>query len=565
MFDLLIKNGRIVDGSGMPAYHGDIGIAAGRIVELGRLGGKAARVIDAEGNVVAPGFIDNHCHYDAQVNWDPLCSFSCYHGFTTVVTGNCSLTLAPVRPQDRLRLAGMLSHVEGIPIEVLEAGVPWNWETFPEYMQAIGARLGVNVAPLVGHTAIRLYAMGEASQQRSATDAEIAVMKDAVRCSMQAGALGLSVTRNMTHFDVHGKLIPGACAPDAELFALADVLRELGTGVIQCGGGTEPELNERLLSRLSQASGRRVLYNTLIEQARAPGRWKEHLAHVEAVAREGIRAIPLCCPNPVNQRFNMQNCQVFDTLPNWAPVQRATGPEKLLAYADAGFRRKVRVDLEAPVGLRSTFSGRWDLMWIDEPALQKNRGLKGRTVAGLAQAQGKHPLDAFLDLVVEEGLKTEFLLGQFNTDSAAMGEMLRSPYAVIGLSDGGAHAQSISTASTSTRLLGYWVREQKIMSLEQAVRRLTFDSGNAFGIYDRGLLQPGMAADVVIFDPDTVNPGKEDKVHDLPGNSWRLRELAEGIRCTIVNGQVLLERGEHAGSYPGKVLRNAMRTFEHSA
>ena len=558
MFDLLIKNGLVVDGSGLPAYEGDVGIAGGKIIELGRLGSKAARVIDAKGKVVAPGFVDNHCHYDAQVTWDPLCSFSCYHGVTTVVTGNCSLTLAPVRLGDRSRLAGMLSYVEGIPVEVLDAGVPWNWESFPEYMQAIGGRRGVNVAPLIGHTAIRLFAMGDAAQERAATAEELAVMKQVLRDAMNAGAIGLSITRNRTHFDMDGKSIPGACAPDAELFELCNVLGELGTGVIQCGGGTELELKERLLSRISQASGRRVLYNALMEQARAPGQWRKHLAHAEAVAREGIRAIPLCCPNAITERFDMRICQAFDTLPTWNPVLRAESAEKLRAYADPEFRRKVRAELDQPIGLKSSFSGRWDLVEIDAPYLEKNRHLKGKTIADLAAAGGKHPLDVFLDLVVEEELRTEFVMSQFNTDNEAMAAILSSPYAVIGLSDGGAHAQMISTASVSTRLLGHWVRKQKIMSLEMAVRRLTYESAIAFGIYDRGLLQPGMAADVVIFDPDTVGPGKLDKVHDLPGNNWRLRELAEGILYTVVNGEVLLEHGEHAGAYPGKILRNAL-------
>ncbi|HSF06725.1 MAG TPA: amidohydrolase family protein [Methylomirabilota bacterium] len=556
-YDLLVKNGRIIDGSGRPAFHGDVAVARGTIVELGRLSGPARRVIEADGRVVAPGFVDNHCHYDAQVAWDPLCTFSCHHGATSVIIGNCSLALAPVKPAAREKLAGMLSYVEAIPMDVLQAGVPWGWETFPEYMSAIGRRLGVNVGTLVGHSAVRLWTMGEECSERAATEAELAEMRRVVREALEAGALGLSITRNMNHFDLAGKRIPAACAPESELFALADVLREVGTGVIQCGGGTNPELKDRLLSRLAEACGRPIMYNTILEQARQPGRWRTHLAHVEETAKRGIRAIPLCNPGSIVNRFTMRNCQVFRSMPTWLPILQGPDEDKLRAYRDPEVRRKLRAEVEAPLGPDSTFSKRWDLMIVEEVQRPANRALTGRSIADIAKSQGKEPLDAFLDLAVEEELDTVFSLGEINMDTEAVAQILGSPYAVVGLSDGGAHVQFHSNVSNPTRLLGYWVREKGIMSLETAVRRLTFDSASAFGIYDRGLLQPGMAADLVIFDPDTVRPEKEDVVHDFPNNGWRVRELAEGIHYTVVNGEVLLEKGTHTGSYPGRVLRNA--------
>jgi N-acyl-D-aspartate/D-glutamate deacylase len=556
-YDLLIKNGRIIDGSGRPAFHGDVAVSQGKIAELGRLSGPARQTIEADGRVVAPGFVDNHCHYDAQVLWDPLCTFSSYHGATTVIIGNCSLTLAPVKAKAREKLAGMLSYVEAIPMEVLQAGVPWTWETFPEYMNVIGRRLGVNVGTLVGHSAVRLYAMGEECSERDATEAELETMRRLVREALDAGALGLSITRNMNHFDVAGKRIPAACAPESELFALADVLREAGTGVIQCGGGTNPELKDRLLSRLSQACGRQVMYNTLLEQARTPGRWRTHLAHVEETVRQGIRAIPLCNPGSIVNRFTMKNCQVFRGMPTWLPILQASDAEKLRAYRDPEVRAKLRAEVEAPLGPDSVFSKRWDLMIVEEPKLTKNRGLAGQHIAEIARARGKDPVDTFLDLAVEEELDTVFSLGEINMDTEAVAQILGSPYAVVGLSDGGAHVQFHSNVGNSTRLLGYWVREKKIMSLEHAVRRLTFDSATAFGIYDRGLLQPGMAADIVVFDPDTVRPGKEEVVHDFPNDGWRIRELAEGIHYTVVNGEVVMEKGAPTGNHPGRVLRNA--------
>ena len=562
-YDLLIKNGRIIDGSGRPAFHGDVGVARGKIVELGRLDGPARRVIEADGRAVAPGFVDNHCHYDAQVLWDPLCTFSSHHGATSVIIGNCSLALAPVKAPDREKLAGMLSYVEAIPMDVLQAGVTWTWETFPEYMRAIGQRLAVNVGTFVGHSAIRLYAMGKDCSEREATDAELEEMRQVVRDALDAGALGLSITRNMNHFDIAGTRIPAACAPESELFALADVLREVGTGVIQCGGGTNPELKDGLLSRLAQACGRPIMYNTLLEQARQPGRWRTHLAHVAKTAQSGIRAIPLCNPGSVVNRFTMKNCQVFRSMPTWLPILQGSDAEKMRAYRDPATRAKLRAEVEAPLGPDSTFSKRWDLMIVEEPQLPGNRALAGRDIAAIASERGKDPLDVFLDLAVEEDLNTVFNLGEINMDTDAVAQILGSPYAVVGLSDGGAHVQFHSNVGNPTRLLGYWVREKKIMSLEHAVRRLTFDSASAFGIYDRGLLQPGMVADIVVFDPETVRPLPEDVVHDFPNNGWRMRELAEGIHYTVVNGEVLLEKGTHTGAYPGRVLRNARYLARH--
>jgi N-acyl-D-aspartate/D-glutamate deacylase len=559
-YDLLVQNGRIVDGSGMPAFMGDVAIHHGKIVEVGKLSGAARRTINADGLVVAPGFIDNHCHYDAQVLWDPLCSFSSYHGATTVIFGNCSLGLAPVKPADRDKLAGMLSYVEAIPMDVLQAGVPWNWTSFPEYMQAVAQRLGVNAGMLIGHSAVRYYAMGAASQedQRAASADELATMQALIRDGMEAGALGLSITRNRNHFDLEGKRISAACAPEDELFAVTDVLRQLGTGVIQCGGGANPEIDNRLMSRLSAACGRRLMYNTILQSARTPERWKHHLAIVEETCKAGNRALPLCSPKPIKQRFTMRNCQVFRGMLHWHPILIAPDDEKLQSYRDAGVREKLRADLEAPPGPNAVFSKRWDLMLVEEPQLPKNQGLKGKSMAQIAAQRGKDVLDAFLDLAVEENLDTVFVLGEINVDRDAVRTLLTSPYTVVGLSDGGAHVQFDSGVGYSTTLLGYWVREQQIMSLEEAIRQLTFVSASAFGIYDRGLIRPGLAADVTIFNPDTVQPLPEDVVHDFPNNGWRLRERAQGIAYTVVNGQVLMEQGEHSGALPGRVLRHAL-------
>jgi N-acyl-D-aspartate/D-glutamate deacylase len=544
----------------MPAFRADVAVQGGRIVELGKLSGSATRTIDAAGLVVAPGFVDNHCHYDAQVTWDPLCTYSCYHGATTVIIGNCSLALAPVRPGAQERVAEFLSYVEAIPMEVLRT-VDFTWETTAQYMDRLDQRLGVNVGTLIGHSAVRHYIMGDECQGRAATSAEITAMQDVVRQGMTAGALGLSVSRNRGHYDPQGVLIPALWAQEEEIFALGDVLRELGTGVIQSGGGRDAELRNRLMSRLSEATGRTVMYNNLGQAARKPEEWKQLMAIVDETSSAGIRAYPLCTPNSTTQRFSMRNCQLFRGSPTWHPLLLATDEEKLRAYSDPDIRRQLHAEVvewssDIP---GATFARNWyDYLWVEAPVLAKNKGLQGKSVHAIAKEQGKSIIDAFLDLVVEENLDTVFLQGENNVDKEAVSKILNYPSAIVGLSDGGAHVQFHGGYGYSTRLLGHWVRQEQIMSLEHAVRRLTFESAAAFGIFDRGLLRPGMAADITIFDPDTVTPLPEDVVHDFPAGGWRIRELAEGIHYTIVNGQVLLEACRHTGALPGRVLRNAL-------
>ncbi|HEV2303390.1 MAG TPA: amidohydrolase family protein [Stellaceae bacterium] len=558
-YDLLIRNGRIVDGSGMPAFRGDVAVKGGKIAELGRLSGPADKVIDAQGQAVAPGFIDNHCHYDAQVTWDPLCSYSCDHGATTVIFGNCSLALAPVRPGTEKRVAEFLSYVEAIPVEVLDT-VEFDWETIPQYMEKLDRCLGVNVGNLIGHSAVRYYVMGDDCQKRAASEDELKAMQAVVRDGMEAGALGLSVSRNRGHYDPQGVHIPALWADEQEIFALGDVLRELGTGMIQSGGGRAAEMKDGLMSRLSEATGRTVVYNNLGQTVREPDLWKKHMARLEETARAGIRAYPLCSPNRVTQSFTMKNCQVFRGAPTWHPILLASDAEKLRAYADPVVRQKLHeevVEHRVTVPAAGYSRSWWDYMWVEEPALTKNKGLKSKTIGAIAKEQTKRVIDAFLDLVVEERLETIFMQAENNVDDEAMAKILTHPNAIVGLSDGGAHVQFHGGYGYSTRLLSEWVREKQVMSLEQAVRRLTFDSASAFGLYDRGLLRPGMAADIVIFDPETVRPLPESIVHDFPAGGWRFKEPAAGIAATIVNGEVLLEDGKHTGALPGRVLRNS--------
>jgi N-acyl-D-aspartate/D-glutamate deacylase len=563
-YDLLIKNGLIVDGSGMPAFRGDVGVKDGKVAELGKLSGVADRTIDAGGQAVAPGFIDNHCHYDAQVTWDPLCTFSPEHGATTVIFGNCSLSLAPVRKGGEERLAEFLSYVEAIPMDVLKT-IEFDWESIPQYMERLDRHLGINVGNLIGHTAVRHYVMGDDCQKPGATEAQIKAMQDVVRDGMRAGALGLSVSREKGHFDPQGVLIPALWADEQEIFALADVLRELGTGTIQAGGGQYVELKDGMMRRLAEATGRTVVYNSLSQTMRRPDEWKIHMKRIEETAALGIRAYPMCSPNRVTQDFTMKNTQVFRGLPTWHPILLMSDEEKLRLYADPEVRAKLHEEAvvnkpDSAVGISKTW---WNYIWVNEPALEKNKWMQFKSLGEIAETQGKRVIDAFLDLVVEERLETRFLQAENNIDDEALTKILTHPNAVIGLGDGGAHVQFHGGYGYLTKLLGEWVREKRVMTLEQAVRRLTFDSASTFGLYDRGLLRPGMAADIVIFDPATVKCGKEEVVHDFPAGGWRIKETSEGVSHTIVNGQVLLENKRHTGALPGKVLRNSYWHAQH--
>ncbi len=557
MYDLLIRDGLVVDGSGMPAFHADVGVERGKVTEIGRLGGPAKRTIDAEGRAVAPGFIDNHCHFDAQVTWDPLCTFSPNHGVTTVIFGNCSLGLAPARPDDHEALAMMLARVEAIPMESLEAGVAWGWATFPEYLDVLDRRLGVNAGVLMGHSAVRRYVMGEdACEREAATGPELEAMKAIVREGVTEGALGLSFDRNTGHLDLLGRRIPGIVAPVEEIYELASALRGLSSGVLQCGSAYPLEIRDGFATRMSDASGRPVVYNQLVYNATTPDAWRAHLDLVEQRVREGRRVYPVVNPRPQSTRFTMRNAQVFDRLPTWQAVMTGSDEQKLAAFRDPSMRRRLHAEAVEGENIPVTaLPIRWEGVFVAKPALEKNAGLAGKSVAQVAQEQDKDVLDAFLDLVVEETLATSFRNSQAGGDNQAMAAMLGSPYTMIGLSDAGAHVVFEAGYGYSSVVLGHWVREERVLTLEEAVRKLSFMQASVYGLHDRGLLRPGMAADVVVFDPDTIAAEETDETHDLPGGLMRLRQLARGVDYTIVNGQTLMESGEHTGAYPGRVMR----------
>ncbi|HEX2171956.1 MAG TPA: amidohydrolase family protein [Dehalococcoidia bacterium] len=561
-YDLVIRNGRIVDGTGLPAYRGDVGIRDGKIVEIGRIHDSDARVLNADGLVVAPGFIDHHTHFDAQNLWDPLASSSCWHGVTTVVTGNCSLSLAPCKPADRDGLVGCFVRVEAISRKALEAGVDWEWLTFGEYLDRLERSRGLNVAGLVGHSAIRQWVMGDEACDRPATPTEIGEMRRLLRESLEAGAIGFSVNQSKHHFREDGKPIPSAVAPREELIELAGVLGELNAGILQINGGSmgvevDPRDNYEFFKQLARAAGRPIVFNTISQRYQAPESWQEALRLAEEAIAEGYRIYGTGSTTPITFNFTLLNAQVmFDHMPAWHDLMFAPKAERIAAFSDAARRPAFRFDAAEDTTPRN-FHKRWELVEIIKTQRPEHRKWENKSVVDLAAAEGKHPVDAFLDLALSEDLETQFNTVMVNGDKPSVAQILRHPGVLVGTSDGGAHTAFLADYGYCTELLGPWVRDRGLMSLEEAVSKLTLVPATIFGLDDRGQIRPGFTADLVVFDPATVGPEKPHLEYDYPAGEGRLVQPARGIRATIVNGEVLTEEGRHTGALPGHVLRNA--------
>ncbi|MCW5893067.1 MAG: amidohydrolase family protein [bacterium] len=555
--DLLIRGGTVVDGTGAPGVRGDLAIAGGRIVGVGDVGtARAARTLDAGGCVVAPGFIDVHTHYDAQILWDRMLSISPWHGVTTVVMGNCGFGVAPTRPQDRSRILRTLEKVEGMSLATLEAGcgADWPFETFPEYLDAI-ERLGtaINVAALIGHTPLRLYVMGDAATERAATAEETAAMRAIVRAAIDAGALGFATSKSPTHLGDGGKPVPSRLAELDEVLAIAGALGEAGRGVIQATAG--PGLFFQEFRTLARETGRTLTWTALLAGLMGPGSHRMFVQQAEAIAGEGIPVVPQVACRPLNFEFDLAAPFVFESMPTFAAIAGEGRAGKARAYADAAFRRAVKDALAG--AMAGVFAFSWERMVVSyHPA---DPSLEGQGMVPLARARGVDPVDLMFDLGLSTDLATRFRMSVLNFDEDEVAELLANPIMVLGLSDAGAHASQLCDAGFSTHLLGHWVRERGTLSLEQAVRMLTARPAEVMGIGDRGRLAPGLAADVTVFDPATVACTALRRVHDLPGGTDRLVADALGVRAVVVNGTVVREDGRDAvapgAALPGRVLR----------
>lgn len=562
-FDLLVRRGRVVDGSGLPSYVADVGVKDGKVVEVGRLNGSAARTIDADGLAVAPGFIDHHTHLDAQILWDPYGTCEPQHGVTTVIMGNCGLALAPVKSGDEDALVKSFVRVEAIPRFALEQGVKWGWNSYGEYLDGLEGRVGVNVGGLVGHIAVRHNALGEEAVERRATAKEIEQMRSLVLEAMEGGALGLSTNRNERHMREDGKPVASRLADDEELFALCDVLAERNGGVIETILGRNKIEHFQLYYDLARRTQRPILWQNLQHRWTEPHLWREQLDAVEPIFRDGYRAYGLTHTVPLVRHFSLKNCQVFDEFPTWKNLMFLPEIVRKQAFADSETRQKLRADLADP--RPTNFHRRWDIVRVEKVVKPENQKFVGKTVADVAAMRGQDPLDAFLDLSLEEDLGTVFWNSNNGGDPQAMGEILRSPYVLVGTSDAGAHVQFGADFGYGTTLLGLWVRERQVMTLEQAIFKLTFHVASIFGLQGRGLLRPGYAADLAIFDPNTVGAHEPEWAHDYPAGTKRLIQRSEGMRYTVVNGKVIHEDGRMSGALPGQVLRGPLYREEKAA
>lgn len=555
-YDLVIKGGTVVDGTGAPRYQADIGIAQGRIAEIGRITDGAARVIDASGLIVAPGFVDPHTHYDAQICWDPLITPSSWHGVTTAIMGNCGVGLAPCRPEVREIAAWDLVNVEAIPFDVLNKGVTWDWVTFPEYMDAAAKRgSGINLGFLAPLTPFRHFALGEESMDRAATADETAQIKGLLKQAVEAGAFGFTTTNAAQHIGYEGRPLACRQASREELVAYSNGLKELGRGTIQLAlTNSVSEVSESeydLLNLLLSESGRPVTWLALLNREDKPDACQNTLRETAELLQKG--AVPQVTCRPLIVQIDLRKPFIFANMASWNPVFQRSVEEQKQFYRDPEFRAAFREELKTP----RIFNGNWDRAIIHEvgsPAMQK---YVGRSVGEIARERGKDGMDTFLDLAIEDDLELAYTYELFNADESRIPELIRDPRTMIGLSDGGAHVDMLCDAGYTTYLIGTWVRDREAMTLEHAVKRITSEPADLFGIKQRGRIAPGVAADFAIFDLNTIGSGKRGEMwNDLPGGGRRLVMPARGVEYTIVNGTVLYEQGKASGALPGQVLRS---------
>jgi N-acyl-D-aspartate/D-glutamate deacylase len=553
--DLLLKNGTLVDGTGAPARRADVGISNGKIVEVGKPAGAATRTLDAAGLVVAPGFIDPHTHYDAQICWDGATTPSSWHGVTTVVMGNCGVGIAPCKPEAREIAMRDLVNVEAIPFEVLNAGITWDWETFPQYLDAAEKRgSSMNLAFLAPLTPFRHSVMGEASMERGATPEETAQIKRLLGEALDAGAYGFSSTLLNQHLGYQGKPLACRNASRDELKAYCNALRERGKGAIEIAMtkqlGVMDDEECALLDFLLEQSGRPVTFIAMFDREDISEALRTSLKRAAPMIARGAR--PQTSPLPLTREMNMRNPFSFAGFPSW---KRAfldkSKPAQAAVYRDPAFRDAFRADLKNP----ATYLN-WARLTVHEVKNPALKALEGCTVAELAAARGTDEVDALLDVTLEDDLDNEFTLKSFNSRDDRMAEVLNNRDMLLGLGDGGAHLDMLCDSGYPTYVLGTWVREKKVLSLEEAVRRMTSDPADFFGIRDRGRIAPGMAADLVLFDPRTVgSAGRPERLFDLPGGGKRMVMRSTGVEKTLVNGEVTWENGAVTGARAGRVLR----------
>ncbi len=561
MHDLVIRNGWVVDGGGGPRFRGDVAVKDGRIVRIGRIAERARRTIDAEGHVVAPGFVDGHTHMDAQIFWDPLGSCSSYHGVTSVVMGNCGFTLAPCAEQDAGFVFRNLERAEDIAPEAMQAGIEWSWETFPEFLDTIDALpKGIHYAGYIGHSALRTYVMRERAFTDQATPDELARMCALAKAAVESGAIGFSTSRTPNHVTADDRPVASRVADWDEVRAIVCAVGETGRGVFEIAGEAPGRSPERLrdyherLRDLAVDSGVTQTWG-MFSTRRAPEHWRPYFDLVEETAAAGGRIFVQVHSRALNTMLSFETQMPFDHWDVWRDIRGLPLAEQQAKLRDPALRAKLVEVANGPrperriVGVEARPPD-WDWFFVLDSMLGEPRRL-----ADVAAERDRDPVDLMIELALQKDLKQFFCQPAANEDQDHVLEMMRHPRSVVTFSDSGAHVSQIMDSSLQTHLLGYWVRERQAMTLEEAVRQLTSIPAANWGMHDRGLLREGMNADLVVFDPDTVGPRMPEVVHDLPGGAKRLKQVANGIRNTVVAGEVFLENNEHTGALAGRLFR----------
>ena len=563
-FDLVIENGLVVDGSGAAGYRADVGIRDGRIAAIGRIAEKAAQTLDAEGHVVAPGFVDGHTHMDAQVFWDALGSCSCYHGVTSVVMGNCGFTLAPCRESEADLVFRNLERAEDIAREAMLAGIRWRWESYPEYLDALDdVPKGINYAGYIGHSALRTYVMGQRAFEEEASEADVKRMAALAAEAVRAGAMGFTTSRSPNHQTSDRKPVASRVAAWDEVRAIVGAIGRTGAGMFEIAGeavGRDPERIDEYhqrLKALAVETGVPVTWG-LFASRRAPEVWRRYLALLDDVAAAGGRMFAQVHSRSLNVLYTFESHLPFDSWEVWRDVRKLPLAEQKARFADPELKARLVAVASNPSERHKRYGSTvnppdWNWVFV-------MRGTEGKdtSVAQLAKERGLPPAQLLIELALEDDFKTIFRMPINNENDDDVIEMMKHPHSVVTFSDSGAHVSQIMDSSLQTNVFSQWVRERQALTLEEAVRLVTWEPASRWGLHDRGLLRLGMAADVTVFDPSAIAPNMPEIVHDLPAGAKRFKQTANGIRATVVNGEVLLLDNEPSGALPGRLLRGPL-------